>query len=282
MNNDIELAQDCNIIPRDVVPMYVSPETYQITDPESGATWVYYNGEPVVELGQKKALDNVWVHPEPGFQHGRCKMIKSNGERCRQPVRAGWTVCSYHGAGTSDRPAGRPPTTGIYSRHLPTRYMQDYEDSLNDPNSLSMRNAMALLDARLGELLQKLETADSISAWNRVAVCASMLFKLLDSENNDNVLGQIREVAELLADAVTNHRDDRAAWGELIGIVDERRKVADVERRRIEAAKKYLTLPEANAMMAFFVSSVMRHCSSPQERARISEDMRMFSAAREA
>lgn len=264
------------IIPDELVSNYVSPESYVVSDPETGISWVYYNGQPVVELGHKKALDNKWVHPEPNFKHGRCKMIKADGERCRQPVRSGWTVCKYHGAGTSDTPAGRPPITGTYSKHLPTRYVQDFNEYMNDPDLLSMRKEMALVDVRLGELLQKLETCDSPQAWNRIAVAAAMLDKAIREQKFDSV----SDVYEILQSAMTAHKDDGATWNEIVGLVDARRKVADVERRRIEAAKKYLTLQEANAMLAYFVNSVMKHVSSPAERARISEDLRVFAGDR--
>lgn len=278
MSTDIALSTEQYIIPMDQVDKYVSPETYQVSDPETGITWVYYNGEPVVELGRKKVLDNRWVHPEPRFQYGRCKMIKADGERCRQPVRPGWSVCKFHGAGSSDAPGGRPPETGRYSDHLPTRYFQDYQSYLADPNLLSMRNEMALLDVRIGELLERLETADSAQAWNRVAIVNAMLEKML----SDGKTESLPQVQKALQDAMTMHKDDASTWGQLTHMIETRRKVADVERRRIEAAKKYLTLSEANALLAFFTSAVMRNVSSPHERACISEELRKFAARGES
>lgn len=271
-----ELALQEYIIPEDGIGNYVSPESYLVTDPETGVTWVYYNGNPIVELGGKRALGNEWVHPEPGFQHGRCKMIKADGERCRQPVRSGWTVCKYHGAGSSDAPAGRPPVTGRYSHHLPTRYIKNYEDYLADPNLLSMREEMALLDVRISELLVKLDTADAPAAWTRINVATLGLEKALADGKFDN----LSSIAESLRDAITAHRDDKDTWTEVVSLIDQRRKVADVERRRIEAAKRYLTLQEANAMLAYFVTSVMKHVSSPTERSRISEDLRIFAGSK--
>lgn len=275
MDDNTSLALDY-IIPDNLIGMYVSPESYTVTDPDTGTTWVYYNGKPIVELGGKRVLDNVWVHPEPSFQHGRCKMIKADGQRCRQPVRAGWTVCKYHGAGSPDAPAGRPPVTGTYSKHLPTRYVQDFDEYMHDPNLLSMRKEMALLDVRMGELLQKLETSDSPMAWNKIAVAAAILDKIIDTGKFD----ELDNVSNVLHTAMTAHKDDRETWGEIAGVIDNRRKVADVERRRIEAAKKYLTLQEANTMLAYFVNSVMKHVSSPTERSRISEDLRIFAGSR--
>lgn len=274
MNENLALTY---IIPEQDISRYVSPETYLETDPETGITWVYYNGNPIVELGGRRALDNVWVHPEPGFQHGRCKMIRSNGERCKQPVRVGWTVCKYHGAGTHDSPAGRPPVTGNYSKHLPTRYMHDFEEYLHDPNLLSMRKEMALLDVRMGELLERLETSDAPQAWMKIAVAAAMLEKVLKDKDGKFNMGTIDEIVDILHTAITAHKDDKDTWHELVNLIDNRRKVADVERRRVEAAKKYLTLQEANTMLAYFVNSVMKNVSSPTERSRISEDLRIFA-----
>lgn len=258
------------IIPAGDVAQYVSPETYQVT--VDGVTWVYYNGEPIVELGRKKALDSMWVHPEPKFQYGRCKMIKRDGERCKQGVRQGWTVCKYHGAGGTDAPAGRPPVNGIYSKHLPTRYIADFEEYMANPNLIAMREGMALIDVRVGELLQCLETADAPQAWNKIAVALAMIEKDIKDAKFDNLQG----IVDVIRDAITAHKNDRDVWHELIHLIDERRKIADVERRRIEAARKYLTLQEANAMMAFFTASVMKHVSDPKERTLISNDMRVF------
>lgn len=272
---DVALREQYIIQP-DQISSYCSPEAYQITDPESGVTWVYYNGEPIVELGHKRALDNAWVHPEPKYTFGRCKMIKADGERCRQPVRHGWSVCKYHGAGTLENPAGRPPVSGNYSSHLPTRYMADFESYMTDPNLLSMRKELALLDVRMGELLSRLETADAPLAWNKVAMAAAMLEKMLASGKTDALC----DIIELMRSAIDIHKEDRDTWNELVNLIDKRRGVADVERRRIEAAKKYLTMQEANAMMAFLINSVMKHVSSPQERARISEDLRSISGSR--
>lgn len=260
------------IIPDDQISQFVSPESYLVTDPEAGVTWVYYNGQPIVELGRKKVLDSVWVHPEPKYQFGRCKMIKSDGERCRQPVRSGWTVCKYHGAGSADTPAGRPPINGHYSKHLPSRYFSDYQEYLQDPNLLSMRREMALIDVRLGEMLQMLETSDSPQAWNRISVACAMLEKAV----GDGKFDELPKIAEILRNAITAHKNDQDIWSNVLNLIDNRRKVADVERRRIEAMKKYLTMQEANAMMAYFVDSVMKRVSSPQERALISEDLRQF------
>lgn len=46
----------------------------------------------------------------------RCThVIRRTGNRCLNPARTGYAVCSKHGAGTRLAPGGRPPTHGRYS-----------------------------------------------------------------------------------------------------------------------------------------------------------------------
>lgn len=261
--------QETYIIPLDKIPLYASPETEIVA--EEGVTWVYYNGEKVIELGRKKGLPDLWVHPEPGFKIGRCKMIKADGERCNNPVRPGWTVCRYHGAGGRDTPGGLPPVSGRYSKHLPTRYIERMDAFLQNPDYLSMRDDIALLDTRLSEQLERLEGADTKEAWGKVKSAAILLQKKAEFDR------ELLNIYRILQSAIQSYQEDREAWGEIVAIIDKRRKVADTERRRIEAAQQYLTLPEANAMMTVLVEAVMDIVKDPMERSAISDRLRVFA-----
>ena len=104
--NAIDIIEDRSVIRlesgRDIP--YISPET-DIRDLSDG-TWIIYDGEPICKLGRKKALPEVYVHVEPGYTVGRCRMIVRTGERCKNGVRPGWKVCHKHGAGPPSNPGG--------------------------------------------------------------------------------------------------------------------------------------------------------------------------------
>ncbi len=253
-----------------LLPVESSPET-EIKS-VGGTDLVYYDGELIVELGRKKALDNVWCHPEKGFKVGRCKMIKRSGGRCRNAVRHGWTVCRNHGAGSPDRPGGRPVTIGRHSQHLPKRFLENYEQYLNDPDYLVMRSEMALLDARMGEILEKLDDAVSDNAWMQVRRALSLL-KTKDRLSPDEVMdltGYLEEALEMTA-------TEAEVWDEVTGLIEARRKVADTERRRITEAQKYLTYDEAHAMMALFVNAVTETVKDESIRTQILERMKVVT-----
>ena len=248
----------------------ISPET-EIRTQEDGTQWVYYAGECIVELGRKKALDDKWCHPEPGYDIGRCKMIKRNGERCKNAVRHGWTVCHFHGAGRPGKPGGltnKQVTTARHTAALPSRLIAKYEQAINDPDYLSMTEELALLDTRMAEMLERLDTTDVKLAWTKVRRAHQIL-------DNDNVGEEgYNNALELLDEALTMKGADDAVWKEVSSIIEQRRKVAETERRRVVDAQQTMTYERANMLVAFLMSSVQSHVTDPEILRAIADDLK--------
>jgi len=248
-----------------------SPET-EIRQHE-GIDWVFYNGEPFVELGKKKALPDFWCHTEDGYEVGRCKMIKRDGQRCHNACRRGWTVCHYHGAGRPSNPGGLSNksamsliTTGRHSKHLPHRLVEQYEAYLTDPDALSMAAELSLLDTRIAEILDRLDSSDTDAAWGMVKRASGML--------GSDKLRNIEEIKDLLVEALQMKANDSAVWSEVCGLIDQRRKVAEAERKRIIDAQQMMTYQEANTLVAYLMNSVMEHVTDPRIRRAISDDLK--------
>lgn len=252
----------------------VSPDTEIRVHPD-GLEYVYYNDELVGKRGFKIGLPNIYVHAEPGYPTGRCKMIKKSGERCKIGVRPGWPVCRAHGAGTINAPGGAPIITGRYSKFLPTLMMERYNDFLADGDVLNLRSEIALLDTRLSQMLARLETCDSNATWSKISRASMLLGKLMCEEEADTA--DVEIIRKLLVEAMSARDADAEIWHDAIIIIDQRRKLADTERRRIVDAKRFITAEEASAMMAFVVDTIAKNVSSPLERRRISEQFKQFA-----
>lgn len=251
-----------------------SPET-EIRVHEDGLQYVYYFGELITPLGKKKALLDVYVHMEPGFDVGRCKMIKANGSRCRNAVRPACTVCRSHGAGTLERPGGRPIIHGRHSKYLPAGLMNAYQKFLDDPDIISLRSEMALLDARMAQLLERLETCDTNAAWSKVISARSKLQRILHEDECD--IGDLEEVSTMLMQAVSARDAETEIWHDVVIVIDQRRKLADTERRRIVDARRYITAEEAAALIAFVTDTVNKNVTDPLIKARIAEQFKIFA-----
>jgi hypothetical protein len=267
------------LMPEGKIPPEISPETELIE--YQGEIWAFYDGMPITPLGKRRGLPNEYCHPEPNYRIGRCKMIKTDGNRCRNPVRTGWNVCPFHGAGRELKPGGKPPTTGRFSKHLPTRFLEEYEAQLNDPEYLTLTNEMALVDSRVAELLTMLDGADTRVAWAKIRGVAYQLSVMSAMPANTTIeefKAAIDTQKQALYEAIAIRTQDHELWDSIKDMVEQRRKLADTERRRILDARKYLTLTEANAMLAFVVDAVMKNVSSGKERLAIAEQFKKLNS----
>ena len=117
----------------------------------------------------------------------KCKQVKRNGQQCQRWASHGSEYCHTHGF--RERGAFKPGPlnsrwkSGKYSRCLPQRLLATYSELLNDPEYLEQREEIALLTARLAELLQALEAKDSSEIWEEIRQTMLDKSKLIISEN---------------------------------------------------------------------------------------------------
>jgi len=245
-----------------------SPES-EIRTGADGIPMVWYDGQPITPLGKKKALPDEYCHPEPGYNIGRCRMLKSDGPRCANPVREGWTVCRYHGAGYAAKSGGAgDERVSRHGKFLPARYVERFEQFMIDPDALALYSELALLDSRTTELAERLDSCDSKEAWAKVSRATYMLGKLTHLDED------VPKIVTLLQEAQAMKADEQAIWREMTSMVEIRRRVADTEQKREIAAKQYLSIPEANAMLAFIMDIIIQHVTDQTTREKIAEKMR--------
>lgn len=133
----------------------------------------------------------------------QCKAkSKRSGQQCQRHAMIGKTVCHMHGGKTRGGMASPVLKHGRYSKFLPTHLMERYQESLNDSDLLSLREEIALIDARLSELL-----AGGVPDWDVMVPLTEQRRKLVDTERRRLVDMQqmiTTEQAMLLVSALTS------------------------------------------------------------------------------
>ena len=108
---------------------------------------------------------------------------KRTGERCQAAAMPNG-VCRVHG-GQSRAGLNHPSLThGRYSKHLPTKAMVEFQQALHDPELLSLRNDIALVDVRLNELVGGLsgDTLPDTPTWREILSVLQDRVVLVNSE----------------------------------------------------------------------------------------------------
>src|SRR5215813_8022692 len=89
---------------------------------------------------------------------------KRSHEQCKRPATPGRHVCHIHGGKTPAGIAAPRFKHGRYSKYLPTRMLPSYRKALQD-QSLTIFGEIALLQARIDDLLQRVDTGESGKLW---------------------------------------------------------------------------------------------------------------------
>lgn len=194
---------------------------------------------------------------------------KRTGQRCTRPAMIGRTVCYHHGGKTLTGTAAPGFKTGRYSKYLPTRLIERYEEAASDPDLLGLREDIALLDSRLSDLLKRVDTGESGALWNKAR-------SALTAFNAARTAGDATAMQEALTDlqrAISRGVSDYAAWHEIGDVIEQRRKLVESERKRLIELQQILTIEKAMLLVGALSEIVRRHVADRGQLAAISQDI---------
>ena len=197
---------------------------------------------------------------------------KATGARCRRVATNGYKVCQVHGSGSpgKGRAGGRPIVTGRYSTRLPERLVHRYAEALSDSRLLELRDEIALVDARIAELIERLTTGESGQGWREV----QGLYAALTAAVPTGDAAIFQAAMDALGEAVRRGGSDNQVWDELGGWMDSRRKLVESERKHLLEQQQMITIERLMILAAALVESVHRHEPDPTISAAIAADIR--------
>lgn len=198
-----------------------------------------------------------------------CQARKTNGEPCKAQAINGKRVCRVHGGATPGGLASPHYKTGKYSRYLPARMAARYEEAVGDPALLELRGDIALVDARLGDLLQRVDTGESGALWARLM--QARLDLLAYRRAGDAV--KTAEALNTLLDLVGQGHADYRAWAEVGQVVEQRRRLVESERKRLVEMQQTLTVEKAMLLIGAIGGIIKAHVQDRHVLSAISNDI---------
>jgi hypothetical protein len=216
------------------------------------------------------------LHDPAGYgERRRCKArSKRTGQQCGRFCAPGWDVCYYHGQNSKRGAASATFKTGKYSKALPTNMAEDFQRIANDPDLLSLREEVALVDLRLVSLVEGLNSKNLPATWERLKDMATKIrlgldVKPLTSKDTEQKLERLIMQLNGLLMVIDQGAAESDAWKDLFDAVKMRTQVVEAERRRVVDAHRVLTIEEVRSMMIYLADLVRTHVSNDNERRAI-------------
>ncbi|HEV2130531.1 MAG TPA: HGGxSTG domain-containing protein [Longimicrobiaceae bacterium] len=214
------------------------------------------------------------IQPERAMQ---CGARTRTGEPCRAYVVKGRTRCRMHG-GRTPRGHALPQTRhGRYSRDLPTQLALRVQEAAQDPELLELRDEIALVDARISQLLERLDSGEAGTLWKRQR---QALRRYRRAEARRERARQMQLIEEIFA-LIEAGAEDNEAWGEIGSMMDRRIRLVESERRRLVEMKQMVPTEKVVLFVAAVADAIRRHVKDHATRAALTDELAALLGTRE-
>lgn len=199
--------------------------------------------------------------------HQLCNALNNTCDR--------WAMTSI-GSSKCDRHGGKTPR-GIASPHfkngrrskylsaLPAKLKDGYVEALKRKDLLTNGNEIALLDARLAQVLELASFGEAETVWASVKALAAKFQEAMVDKEPDRAMTYLPELIQL----IEKGGEDWLVWNEVVKLVEQRRKLVESESKRLLQSQETLTSGEAFLLFNALVSVVQEHITDRETRAKL-------------
>lgn len=204
-----------------------------------------------------------------------CGAKRRDGGRCQQIFLYPNGRCKFHG-GPSLHGAAHPNFKhGKYSAYTPKGLAEKYEQALNDPQLMTLRDNIALTDARIGELLEMLTSGVGKGAIGLLVKQKDELLAARARGTRATQLGNEEAVRAANYDAshalnallasIDKIEQYTSTWDELLQATEVKRRLVESEAKRLKDESLMVAADEL-ALMFARVLAVIRANVDDQEK----------------
>ena len=181
--------------------------------------------------------------------------------------------CKFHGGMSLSGPAHPNFRHGRHSKFVPKNLVDRYNESVNDPRLVQMRDELALVDLRVDELYSSIGQTGNARALKGIRA-KLVEFKTVGSRGGKGAVGAARIALQQLEELIDAACTTAATWEELRDTIELRRRISESETRRLKDMHQTITAERALALMALLVQRVKQHVTDPQALTAISSEYR--------
>lgn len=203
---------------------------------------------------------------------------KRSGEQCKKDAVQGSTKCHMHGGKSPKGIASGNFQTGRYSKYLPARLLERYHESAQDGELLALRDEIALLDTRLADLLNRVDSGEAGRAWKDAKAAHRKIALALQTKDTQSMFTGLSELEE----AIGRGHGDYMAWDEIQSLLDQRRRLVESERKRLVDMQQMVTSEQAMLLVSALLDSVRRNVTDRNVLTQVQADFIRITTAKPA
>lgn len=183
---------------------------------------------------------------------------KRTGEKCKAQAMANGK-CYHHGGAQPKGIASQNYITGRYSAHLPKRLLETYEKARTDPELLNLSDDLGMVESRIGDVLSRVESGDAGETWQQLETA----WKTFEIAQTAKDFPKSKTALATVGQIIATGAGDWAAWREVLGLIERRRKLVESEGKRRIAMQDMTDNGQVIALLDRLSDAVVRHVADP-------------------
>jgi hypothetical protein len=179
---------------------------------------------------------------------------RRTGEPCGQVAVRGKTKCRLHGGLSLSGAANGNYKHGRYSKDLLTQTAARAEEARTNPQLLSVSDDIALIEARIAEVLQAMGTGESGESWRDLKGALDAFSRAMAS---GDMAGMSTHFATMRK-VVTQGSDQARAWAEVRRLEETRCKLVQTEVKTLQGLQQMITIQQHMLMVGAQTDAMIR------------------------
>jgi len=204
----------------------------------------------------------------------QCGANKKGGGLCRHQKARGRSRCKFHGGNNVvgvDSPAFR---TGRYSKFFPEKLLDRYHEAIDDPDLLSLRDDIGVLQVRVAELIERLNTGEAGGIWKRLNQAWSEFEQALSSGKQGPIDAAIENIGQLIKDG-KGYEDN---WRDLAAAIRDKAATQKDEWKRLIDLQQTITAEKALVLVAQLTEAVRAEITDREILKRITNQFALITS----
>lgn len=188
---------------------------------------------------------------------------KRSRVQCEGPAIAGTDPprCRMHGGSSLRGRAVSSFQSGRHSKYLPSQLDALYREALSNPDLLEMSDHIALLEARIQDVLARSAGGDPVPQWKEMAEAFEEVETAILGGEPDNYIKALERMHKLL-DA---GKKWDTTWHQVMDTMEQLRRMTDTEVKRKKELHQMVPVERVMILIAAVGMAVKRHVSNPDE-----------------
>ncbi len=160
---------------------------------------------------------------------------------------------------------------GRRSTTLPARMLADFQEAMHDPTLLSLRGDIALADARVNDLLKRVDSGEAGTLWRQARTAMSKFKSARESQTMEAETKRhiMAEALDELDRIIVRGNSDYKAWEEVSKAMEARRRMIDSEHKRAVAMGQMMSAEAVLTLIDSITKVVNDVVGDPKVRSQV-------------